>query len=62
VMAKDIKPGKVKTVEGSTVRLRVMDSKVTVNGATVLKADISASNGVVHTIDTVLIPPDLKLK
>jgi uncharacterized surface protein with fasciclin (FAS1) repeats len=62
VMAKDIKAGSVKTVEGNTVRLRLPRSGVTVNGAKVLKADVSASNGVVHTIDTVLIPPGLKLK
>jgi uncharacterized surface protein with fasciclin (FAS1) repeats len=63
VMAKDIKPGSVvKTVEGNTIKLRVPASGVTVNGAKVLKADVSASNGVVHTIDTVLIPPDLELK
>jgi uncharacterized surface protein with fasciclin (FAS1) repeats len=62
VMAKDIKAGSVKTVEGNTIRLRLPRSGVTVNGAKVLKADVSASNGVVHTIDTVLIPPGLKLK
>jgi uncharacterized surface protein with fasciclin (FAS1) repeats len=63
VMAKDIKPGSVvKTVEGNTLKLRIPRSGVTVNGAKVLKADVSASNGVVHTIDTVLIPPGLKLK
>lgn len=54
-----IKPGEVKTVEGSAVTLSVKNGKVKVNDATVIKADIDASNGVVHVIDKVILPPNL---
>ena len=58
VMAADIQPGDVATVEGSTVTLAT-DSGVTVNDATVVTADVPASNGVVHIIDAVLVPSDV---
>jgi uncharacterized surface protein with fasciclin (FAS1) repeats len=45
-----------KTVNGKEVRLQARDGKVMVNNANVIKADIMASNGVIHVIDTVLIP------
>lgn len=56
VMAKDIKPGMVKTLEGSDVTLATSGGGVTVNGAKVVAADVKASNGVIHAIDTVLMP------
>jgi uncharacterized surface protein with fasciclin (FAS1) repeats len=62
VMAADVKSGKVDTAEGSSLKLVATKGAVTVNGAKVIKADNKASNGVVHVIDTVLIPPTLKLK
>jgi uncharacterized surface protein with fasciclin (FAS1) repeats len=52
-----IKPGAVKTVEGNTVALKTMGRSVMVNNAKVIKADIPASNGVIHVIDTVILPP-----
>ena len=55
VMAKDVKAGKVKTVQGSELTLATTGG-VTVNGAKVIKADISADNGVIHVIDAVLLP------
>jgi uncharacterized surface protein with fasciclin (FAS1) repeats len=55
VMAKDVKAGKVKTVQGSELTLGTMGG-VTVDGAKVVKADIVASNGVIHVIDSVVIP------
>ncbi len=55
VMAKDVKPGMVKTVEGSSLTLATTGG-VTVNGAKVVAADVKASNGVIHAIDTVLMP------
>ncbi len=58
VTSKDIKPGDVATVEGQTVKLST-DSGVKVNDATVTTADVSASNGVVHVIDKVLVPSDV---
>lgn len=55
VMAKDVKPGMVKTVQGSDVTLATMGG-VTVNGAKVVAADVAADNGVIHAIDTVIMP------
>lgn len=60
VMAADVvklKNGtKVKTVEGSTITVKVKPG-VMVNNAKVIKTDVSASNGVIHVIDTVIMPP-----
>jgi uncharacterized surface protein with fasciclin (FAS1) repeats len=55
VMAADVKAGKVKTVEGSEVTLATTGG-VTVDGAKVVKADVAADNGVIHAIDTVIMP------
>jgi uncharacterized surface protein with fasciclin (FAS1) repeats len=55
VMAKDVKAGEVKTVNGKAIKLAT-DKGVTVNNAKVIKADVKASNGVIHAIDTVLLP------
>jgi uncharacterized surface protein with fasciclin (FAS1) repeats len=55
VMAADVKAGKVKTVEGSEVTLATQGG-VTVDGAKVVKADVAADNGVIHAIDTVIMP------
>jgi uncharacterized surface protein with fasciclin (FAS1) repeats len=55
VMAADVKAGSVKTVEGSSVTLATAGG-VTVNGAKVVKADVAADNGVIHAIDTVIMP------
>jgi uncharacterized surface protein with fasciclin (FAS1) repeats len=56
VMAKDVKPGAVKTVQGSAFYVRTAGGKVMVDNATVTKTDIAASNGVIHVIDTVILP------
>jgi uncharacterized surface protein with fasciclin (FAS1) repeats len=45
------------TLEGSSLPIRVANGKVYVAGAQVIKANVSASNGVIHVINTVLIPP-----
>ena len=45
------------TLQGSTVEVVAADSGVTVNGANVVKADVAASNGVIHVIDAVILPP-----
>jgi len=50
----------VKTVEGDAVKVAVKDGKVTIDGANVVKTDIECSNGVIHVIDTVLLPPSAK--
>ena len=46
----------VKTVNGQEVAVKVKDGKVMINDATVIIADVAASNGVIHAIDTVLLP------
>ena len=55
VMSKDVKPGMVKTVQGSALSVTTMDG-VKVNDAKVTAVDIVADNGVIHVIDTVVLP------
>ena len=55
VMAADVKAGKVKTVQGSEITIST-SSGVSVNNAKVIKTDIVADNGVIHVIDTVIMP------
>ncbi len=50
------KDNKFKTLQGQNLKSRVEKGAVFVNGARVLKADLQASNGVIHVIDTVLLP------
>jgi uncharacterized surface protein with fasciclin (FAS1) repeats len=45
-----------RTVNGQSVAIKVVDGKVMVDNATVVQADVAASNGVIHVIDTVLMP------
>ena len=54
-MAKDVKAGTVKTVEGGELTLATA-AGVTVDGAKVTATDIAADNGVIHVIDTVVMP------
>ena len=49
--------GKAKTVQGSEIKITLKDGSVYVNGAKVVTADIKCSNGVIHIIDTVIMPP-----
>jgi uncharacterized surface protein with fasciclin (FAS1) repeats len=56
VMAKDVKPGKVKTVQGSEITVSVAGGAVMVDKAKVIKTDIVADNGVIHVIDSVIMP------
>lgn len=66
VMANDVvklKNGsKVKTVEGSDIVIHHGKKGVFVDNAKVIKTDIEASNGVIHVINAVILPPDLKSK
>lgn len=48
----------LETVQGDSLEVGVSDGSVTVNGASVVAADVEASNGVVHVIDEVLLPPE----
>lgn len=45
------------TVEGKPIMISVVDGKVKINDATVTQADVKASNGVIHVVDKVLLPP-----
>jgi len=56
VVAADVKSGKVKTVEGSSLKVKVRGGKVMVDNAKVVQADVMADNGVIHVIDTVVMP------
>ena len=57
VMAKDVvKLTKAKTVEGSDVTIAVSGGSVSVDNAKGIKTDINSSNGVIHVIDTVILP------
>ena len=61
VMAKDVKAGKVKTVQGAELTVEVTGSKVVLIDATgnrvnVVMTDVAASNGVIHVLDGVLLP------
>jgi uncharacterized surface protein with fasciclin (FAS1) repeats len=56
VMAADVKTMKAKTVNGQSLDVKVADGAVTVDKAKVVKTDVPASNGVIHVIDTVVLP------
>ena len=55
VMSKDLKAGRLTTVQGSDVTISTMGGAM-VNNAKVVSADVAADNGVIHAIDTVLMP------
>ena len=58
VMSSDLKNGmSVKTVEGSDVKITIGSAGVMVDNAKVIKPDIKASNGVIHVVDAVILPP-----
>jgi len=61
VASGDITPGPIATLAGPTLELALAGGGVTVNGAKVVAADVAASNGVIHVIDQVLLPPDLQV-
>ena len=57
VMASDVvNISEATTVNGSDIAVKVMDGSVHINDATVIAADVDASNGVIHVIDTVILP------
>lgn len=56
-MAADVKIGNAKTVNGANLALGKAGTIITVEEAVVVQADVAASNGVVHVIDRVLLPP-----
>lgn len=64
VTAKDVmamkSPTSVETLNGAKIKITHDKTTVRVNNARVTKADLMASNGVIHVIDTVLLPPEKK--
>ena len=58
VMAADVKAGKVKTVNGQELTVKT-DGGVMVDSAKVTATDVAASNGVIHVIDTVMLPKSI---
>ncbi|MFT4692876.1 MAG: fasciclin domain-containing protein [Verrucomicrobiia bacterium] len=56
VMSSDVKTGKVATINGQKLSIKANKKGVRVNKANVVKVDIEASNGVIHVIDTVVLP------
>lgn len=54
---KVVKRSTIKTVNGASVKVRVTKKGGKVNNARVVKADVKASNGVIHVINKVLLPP-----
>jgi uncharacterized surface protein with fasciclin (FAS1) repeats len=56
VLAADVKTMEAKTVQGQSVKLVASDAGVTVDNANVVKTDLIADNGVIHVIDTVILP------
>ena len=60
VLSTDLKTGEVKSVDGAPISVKVEPGKgVMVNDANVTTADVKTSNGVIHIIDNVILPPDL---
>lgn len=58
VRSKDLKDGQMaKTVQGSDIKVSLSDKGAMINNAMVVAADVNASNGVVHVIDKVILPP-----
>lgn len=58
VLVADVKPGKVQTIAGTVVTLRSDNGKITVDDANVTESGVPADNGVIHVIDTVLLPAE----
>ena len=56
VKVADVKPGMVKTIEGSELKLKSDNGKVTVDEANVTQSDVTADNGIIHVIDKVVLP------
>lgn len=59
--SRSLKSGHVTTVAGLPVNVRVSHGRIRINKSRVTTADVKASNGVIHVINQVLIPPGFKL-
>jgi uncharacterized surface protein with fasciclin (FAS1) repeats len=61
LLAKDVKPGEIMTLHGSTLTAVGSSADVRVNGARIMQVDLAATNGIVHAIDTVILPKNWQL-
>lgn len=59
VLSSDLKSGDLKSLQGDPITVKVNSNGVEVNDAKVTKADIQGSNGVIHQIDTLILPPSI---
>ncbi|MEB3828306.1 fasciclin domain-containing protein [Phormidium sp. CCY1219] len=59
VKSGDLSSGEVASVEGRAIDVKVESDGIMVNNASVVQADIEASNGIIHVIDRVILPPDM---
>ncbi len=57
ILAADVKPGSAPTVNGENLVVGIENDAVKINKATVVKTDIKCTNGVIHVVDTVILPP-----
>ena len=60
ILAKDVKTMALTTAGGGDLAVKVDGDNVTVNNAKVIKTDVVCTNGVIHWVDTVLLPPAAK--
>jgi uncharacterized surface protein with fasciclin (FAS1) repeats len=60
-MARDVKSGEVRTLQGSTLTAAAAPAEVRVNGARITQSDLAATNGIVHAIDAVILPKSWQL-
>jgi uncharacterized surface protein with fasciclin (FAS1) repeats len=61
VMLKDVTSGEIKTIGGASLVATRAEGKVFVNGVSISRADIAASNGVMHVVDEIILPIGKKL-
>jgi uncharacterized surface protein with fasciclin (FAS1) repeats len=59
VLSTDLKSGEVKSLQGGAITVKNDAKGIQVNDAKVIRADITGSNGVIHAINKVILPPDL---
>lgn len=59
--ANQLQPGQVQTQAGNSVNVQVDGQQVRVNEARVIQPDLQASNGVVHIVDRIILPPNVNL-
>ena len=60
ILSTDVKPGRVETLEGSELRVSKKKGNLMVDEAMIVTTDVTASNGVIHVIDAVIMPKELR--